>query len=1184
MDTQTAAGSLFTSCVTNTEPQGIKDIREAKANYLDALAELRKADAELVKAQKAYADAKTAWETEANRIANALAQANLDKTTADNEAYIAKLKADLEKDLVVKAQQLAEAEESLRQALVKIELQSTNLTKEEKTAVEEYTRLYKAYLAAVEKVRKAEASLYNASVSREEYVEGKVLDSIETAESIAYYEEFLANLPDSGASIGEWAVYKDLFDQQTAELEFEKANIKKEWQIYQSTEVSESIKGFAEGLLDHVARNAALPAPFIMNYKAQLPDNEQVCKLLKKYVDEYHGFRLFSNNTTTLDYLYNNLHIEKDTDGTYWVVANFTNAPYARYVIWGEPFQDKEVEYDDFAGFTGVIEALSRELVVDSTKAAYDTTGMKAAVAKADKEYNETLATLTAGVEDYPKYTEAIAAYTKAKNDSTVAKEALDAALDSLQSKWKALVETYEEIDFEEALSRIEISALNTVDDEFETSIKDFAVARAAYFGVAANAKDGHSLDSIKVFESIGREQLKPAYWALKDLASKDYANGGDGTYYNAFYEGTYTSVWECRKAAYNFVLNRLLPLLSDKGNWVERERDYFSYGIPSKAGSFHFSTPVIKNGKIDHWDAYKYVAKDSKNPSNYVAVSDEKIFFTPANLVGKYNAQFTARKEFYEKFYCNFWGIAYKTLEANPNFDPKEIKFKNKQDSLDVNFTVKTFVDAKKSNIVSFELVNEHTPNYQAKDKKFYCDYEGNTIEFEHNPQMDIVMQQLTDNHGFSFDVPTAYNFYSNTLIGKTLFKEFVLASVSTDTQGTKESFAELEKIAADIKEAYKAARDKQHVESADFYKFIAGLVGQNFIDSVCNGIDKACKKVAGYIPAYVDGMVDQLDPRTKRLLDYAAVLVSGKKPSQEIILAIFEDFMCGEFGSMNVQLPKIFKNAGSLDELTRTLQTSFAIERKPIDNWTRYALAYITLQFGDAAIGTQFRQVLSDVLTAYISYVVDGETENYWKTGDNAIETILFGTIQYAKIFDEDETGQANRSGKMYEAILEKFMPFIVPYVVSDLGGKIGELSEIYFSEWQEAWNAYEEAIVAVNAKIKAVANSKAIYDNYFDSIGGKSGLLAIEKEIYDILNGSTSKDRWGKEIKVEGLYEHYAKVCKELATIAAGADKDLDTLETAKKALAEAQAELDEAATMLEIAQRLYEQVLANHGLAE
>jgi predicted nucleic acid-binding Zn-ribbon protein len=70
-----AAGSLFTSCLEYVEPAGIQQLRAAKADYLDALATLRLADAELqkanatyVNARAAYVDAQTEWQLIENRI------------------------------------------------------------------------------------------------------------------------------------------------------------------------------------------------------------------------------------------------------------------------------------------------------------------------------------------------------------------------------------------------------------------------------------------------------------------------------------------------------------------------------------------------------------------------------------------------------------------------------------------------------------------------------------------------------------------------------------------------------------------------------------------------------------------------------------------------------------------------------------------------------------------------------------------------------------------------------------------------------------------------------------------------------------------------------------------------------------------------------------------------------------
>ena len=82
--------------MTNTEPQGIKDIRESKANYLDALAELRKADAAVRSADAEYRKAETALKQAEAAIAEAAAKAAeiaVELEDAAVQAKIAEIKA-----------------------------------------------------------------------------------------------------------------------------------------------------------------------------------------------------------------------------------------------------------------------------------------------------------------------------------------------------------------------------------------------------------------------------------------------------------------------------------------------------------------------------------------------------------------------------------------------------------------------------------------------------------------------------------------------------------------------------------------------------------------------------------------------------------------------------------------------------------------------------------------------------------------------------------------------------------------------------------------------------------------------------------------------------------------------------------------------------------------------------------
>ena len=382
-----AAGSLFTSCVTNTEPQGIKDLREAKADYIESLKNLKDADAARQKAALAYDEANWAYELQIKEIEVEIERVKADATIANKEAKIAEIVAQAKIAAIEYERQLAIAETHLQNTLDSIAVVSNKLSDEEKAAVKEYTKAYSKYLEALEKVHKAEAKVYDQNISTEDAHQAVRNDSAATVAQIAYYEELLKNLPDSGESINQGYELMDKFEAQLRELDYAWANCEKEWNLYKTTNLKDNIKGFADGLIEYVAQNAAIPAPFIMNFKTKLPDNEQVCRLMKQYI--IHSPERFEG-PAFLRFV-NSVFVEQDAEGDYWLFANAYNAPAARALIWGYDFNDGS----DYGSVSSLIEALNREFVVDSTKwLGIDSTGIKAAVAKAEKEYEDIEAAL----------------------------------------------------------------------------------------------------------------------------------------------------------------------------------------------------------------------------------------------------------------------------------------------------------------------------------------------------------------------------------------------------------------------------------------------------------------------------------------------------------------------------------------------------------------------------------------------------------------------------------------------------------------------------------------------------------------------------------------------------------------------------------------------------------------------
>ena len=200
-----AAGSLFTSCIENQESTGQRAVQQAKAEYLEALANLRTADAavqnataELIKAQAAVQTAIAAQEAaqaQYMQLVNELKEAQNEAAKAELEAKIAEIQAQAEIDAVNAQAELLEAVQALEELENKIEVAAAQMTDAEKEAIQaaynSYTNAAEKYLEAVEKYNKAVADLYN-----EAYKSGEVQIEDQQAE-IAGYEKEIAETQKS---------------------------------------------------------------------------------------------------------------------------------------------------------------------------------------------------------------------------------------------------------------------------------------------------------------------------------------------------------------------------------------------------------------------------------------------------------------------------------------------------------------------------------------------------------------------------------------------------------------------------------------------------------------------------------------------------------------------------------------------------------------------------------------------------------------------------------------------------------------------------------------------------------------------------------------------------------------------------------------------------------------------------
>jgi hypothetical protein len=275
-----AAGSLFTSCIEQVEPDGILALREAKARYYDALAQLRAKDGvyreaeaalKLAEAavQQATADkikAETDAFTKMEALNRELKQLEIDSMTMEMTLRAAEIQAEIDSiqkameiaakdheiNLVNKQKELAEAEEALRVALRDIQLAAQDLTAAEKQAVIEAAAAYLMAREAVidqnHKIFELETKLAQA---QKELAEGALTwneDEHDYTDAVEYYnakiaqaladiadfEEAIKNIPNDvpGAEIEDalkaWQDEIDGYKATQQELDYALAGISKD--------------------------------------------------------------------------------------------------------------------------------------------------------------------------------------------------------------------------------------------------------------------------------------------------------------------------------------------------------------------------------------------------------------------------------------------------------------------------------------------------------------------------------------------------------------------------------------------------------------------------------------------------------------------------------------------------------------------------------------------------------------------------------------------------------------------------------------------------------------------------------------------------------------------------------------------------------------------------------------------
>ena len=380
--------------MTNTEPQGIKDLRESKANYLDALSNLREADAELVKAQAAYKQAEIA-------VVNAdaalkQAEADIAKALADaaqiGVAYLdERLQMDLEAKraeaeiAAVEAQErLADAQWKYEQKIREIAAKSIGLTQEEITVLN----------AKVTQLRKAQKNYHNAFVAVErkkmdiwdkEYdhdsINGKTIEDweydIAKAESkIAKDQAKIADLEAMKEVPESIKDYLEAYQDSILDLRKDSLYALQEKGLYEVTTLKEANKAYKEAWDKFVKDSVGDPAKFTFKQESTLLD-------AKNGLDAQ--FKVFVETYTNRSYV--------NFDGNKFTVAVKDAA------------NNKGID-SVVTALKTIVEALNRDQVIlDNIADSLALADAEKAYKKADSTYKADYAILKAGLDKYEAYT-----------------------------------------------------------------------------------------------------------------------------------------------------------------------------------------------------------------------------------------------------------------------------------------------------------------------------------------------------------------------------------------------------------------------------------------------------------------------------------------------------------------------------------------------------------------------------------------------------------------------------------------------------------------------------------------------------------------------------------------------------------------------------------------------------------
>jgi len=316
-----AAGSLFTSCIEQVEPEGLRALRDAKALYYKALADLRGKDGELRQAEAALKLAEAALKqaeaahqqavtdafTKMQVLERELKQLEIEGKTMENELRAAQIAQEIDEiqkkmeladkqheiDLIQKQEALAKAQESLRVVLRDIALKAQDLTAAEKDALidaaEHYLLIWEKVQDQKITVMEKEKALADAQRAKEigQYNPDYAWDSethsyqnlvdlynraIErNKEYIEEDKEALKNVPTI-PDVDAWAAELAAYEAIANAAEYSRHELTQEAAAYYVQYVHDGVKAYNDAIDAWIDENPAVAAPGIKpTYKEGTP-------------------------------------------------------------------------------------------------------------------------------------------------------------------------------------------------------------------------------------------------------------------------------------------------------------------------------------------------------------------------------------------------------------------------------------------------------------------------------------------------------------------------------------------------------------------------------------------------------------------------------------------------------------------------------------------------------------------------------------------------------------------------------------------------------------------------------------------------------------------------------------------------------------------------------------------------